>query len=151
MAKYIFVLALGWFHHKESCLAILCKLVQQVINCVGFACAGRACDKGMGGHCLPVQDKVRFFLPAHMVDFAQLHLVRIWHRFVRYIAAKFCVFNHGQAVYRTCRQTKVHWQFPTADQRCWRIQQTVRRTFPQWTGKNRVHEPLQVLSQLCHL
>ena len=122
-----------------------------MVDCVGLARTRRACDKGMGGHCLPVQDKVRFFLPAHMVDFAQLHLVRIRHRFVRHIAAKFCVLNHGQAMYRAGGQAKVHRKFPPTNQCCWRIQQTVRRTRPQRTGKDRVHESLEVLPQLGHL
>ena len=151
MVKYIFVLALGRFYHEEGRFSILCDLVQQLIHRIGFACTGRTRDKCMGSHRLTVQNQVCVFRFSHVIDFAQTDFISLFNSSIRYIAAKFCVLNHGQAVYRTCRQTKVHWQFPTADQRCWRIQQTVRRTFPQWTGKNRVHEPLQVLSQLCHL
>ena len=65
-----------------------------MVDCVGLARTRRACDEGMGGHCLPGQDKVRFFLPAHMVDLAQIHFVLIRHRLIRHIAAKLCVLNN---------------------------------------------------------
>ena len=98
-AEHVLVFALGRFHHKKRRLSILCYLVQKMVDCVGLARTRRACDKGMGGHCLPIQDQVCTFRLTHVVNLAQIHLVLIRHRFVRYIAAKFCVLNHGQAVH----------------------------------------------------
>ena len=97
-AKHILVFAFSWFNDHEIHSTSI-QLPQQFVDRITLTRTCRASNKGMCCKCLPVQDKVRFFLPAHMVDFAQLHLVRIRHRFVRHIAAELRVLDDWQAVH----------------------------------------------------
>ena len=124
IAEHVLVFALGRFHHKKRRLSVLCDLIQQMVDRIGFACAGRASDERVGSHCLPVQDQACTFRLTHVVNLAQIHLVLIRHRFVRYITAKLCVFDYCQSMHRPRRKPKVYWQFLATDQSCRSINQT---------------------------
>ena len=99
IAEHVLVFALGRFHHKKRRLSVLCDLIQQMVDRIGFACASRASDECVGSHRLPVQEQSCRFLFTHVVNLAQIHLVLIRHRLIRHIAAKLRVLNNRQTMH----------------------------------------------------